>query len=208
MKRTGRRWKTACFLLLGTLLLSSCAYTSQQTPPASSQPDESQEQDKEPAPHEALRDQLISTLNLSRQPKDYIVASDNLDESAGFLVEIVMDDPSLYLAGNGSRILEDTLGDFAYAYLYSGTLSSAQVGRLALEEMQGENPAQAEAPDAEEPDAAAGKKLRTASRAGADSSLKDILYNAGQKIASLSVAWGENGEHSVWLLLVQARDIS
>ena len=135
MKRIGHKLGIACLLLMGALSLSSCA--SPQA--ASSTPDDAAEQEKEPVVHEVLRDQLIATLNLSRQPTDYITVSDSLDESAVFLADIALDDASLYAVSDGSRILENTLGNFTYAYLYDGSLSSAQVGRSALDTLQGKS---------------------------------------------------------------------
>lgn len=201
MKRIGHKLGIACLLLMGALSLSSCTYTLQQAPQAaSSTPDDAAEQEKEPAAHEVLRDQLISTLNLSRQLTDRIVASDSLDESAAFLADIVLDDASLYAVSDGTRILESTLGNFAYAYLYDGSLSSAQVGRLALNTLQGE-PAAVENTEQKQ---AASKIENSSVRADQNCSLSDLLDNNDQKIISLSVVWGENANHSIWLLLVQA----
>ena len=196
MKRIGHKLGIACLLLMGALSLSSCA--SPQA--ASSTPDDAAEQEKEPVVHEVLRDQLIATLNLSRQPTDYITVSDSLDESAVFLADIALDDASLYAVSDGSRILENTLGNFTYAYLYDGSLSSAQVGRSALDTLQGkslstENSQQEQA-------AAMGKNA--AVQTDPDRSLSDHLDEMDQKIGGLSVAWGENTYRSVWVLLVQA----
>ena len=188
MKRIGLRLRIISLLVLGALSLSSCTYTLQEAPqaPASSQESE-EETEEEPAAHEILRDQLIATLNLSRQLTNRIVASDSLDESAAFLADVVLDDASLYAVSDGSRILEDTLGDFAYAYLYDGTLTSAQVGRLALETLQGKAQSSEQKLDAR--------------------SLGQLLDERDQQIASLSVVWGENTNYSIWLLLVQAEEL-
>lgn len=188
MKRIGLRLRIISLLVLGALSLSSCTYTLQEAPqaPASSQESE-EETEEEPAAHEILRDQLISTLNLSRQPRYYIVASDSLDKSAAFLADVVLDDASLYTVSNGSRIMENALGALAYAYLYDGTLTSAQVGRLALETLQGKVQSNGQGRDTDQ-----------------SNSLADSLPD--QHIASLSIVWGENSNHSIWLLLVQVQD--
>ena len=135
MKLTGRRWKMVCLALLGVLLFSSCASSPQGTVQTASA-DSSAEEQTAPGEDETLRDQLISTLNLC-QPQNRIVASDSLDESASFLAGIILENAALYAVSDGSRVLEDMLGDFAYAYLYDGSLSVTQVGRLALETLQG-----------------------------------------------------------------------
>ena len=195
MKRIGLR--------LRIISLFSCTYTLQEAPqaPASSQESE-EETEEEPAAHEILRDQLIATLNLSRQLTNRIVASDSLDESAAFLADVVLDDASLYAVSDGSRILEDTLGNFAYAYLYDGTLTSAQVGRLALETLQGKAQSSEQKLDADQ-----AEKSKTVNRAIQNRSLGQLLDERDQQIASLSVVWGENTNYSIWLLLVQAEEL-
>ena len=184
MKRIGLRFRIISLLVLGALTLSSCAYTLKEDP-TSSQGD-GKDAETEPATHEILRDQLISTLNLSRQPANRVVASDSLDESAAFLADVVLNDASLYAVNNGSRALENTLGDFTYAFLYDGTLTSAQVGRLALETLQAK--VQSDGQGLNETT----KRFMSASVAEND-----------ERIVSLSMAWGENMDHSIWLLLVQ-----
>lgn len=203
MKRIGLRFRIISLLVLGALSLSSCTYTLQEAPqaPASSQESE-EETEEEPAAHEILRDQLIATLNLSRQLTNRIVASDSLDESAAFLADVVLDDASLYAVSDGSRILEDTLGNFAYAYLYDGTLTSAQVGRLALETLQGKAQSSEQKLDADQ-----AEKSKTVNRAIQNRSLGQLLDERDQQIASLSVVWGENTNYSIWLLLVQAEEL-
>ena len=145
---------------------------------------------------------MIATLNLSRQLTNRIVASDSLDESAAFLADVVLDDASLYAVSDGSRILEDTLGNFAYAYLYDGTLTSAQVGRLALETLQGKAQSSEQKLDADQ-----AEKSKTVNRAIQNRSLGQLLDERDQQIASLSVVWGENTNYSIWLLLVQAEEL-
>lgn len=203
MKRIGLRLRIISLLVLGALSLSSCTYTLQEAPQAPASSQESEEETEEPAAHEILRDQLISTLNLSRQLTNRIVASDSLDESAAFLADVVLDDASLYAVSDGSRILEDTLGNFAYAYLYDGTLTSAQVGRLALETLQGKAQSSEQKLDADQ-----AEKSKTVNRAIQNRSLGQLLDERDQQIASLSVVWGENTNHSIWLLLVQAKGLS
>lgn len=196
MKRIGLRLRIISLLVLGALSLSSCTYTLQEAPqaPASSQESE-EETEEEPAAHEILRDQLISTLNLSRQLTNRIVASDSLDESAAFLADVVLDDASLYAVSDGSRILEDTLGDFTYAFLYDGTLTSAQVGRLILETLRGKMES-------------AERGIDTNQENSYESFEEYLKEETDQRIASLSVVWGENTNHSIWLLLVQTKGLS
>ena len=196
MKRIGLRLRIISLLVLGALSLSSCTYTLQEAPqaPASSQESE-EETEEEPAAHEILRDQLISTLNLSRQLTNRIVASDSLDESAAFLADVVLDDASLYAMSDGSRILEDTLGDFTYAFLYDGTLTSAQVGRLILETLRGKMES-------------AERGIDTNQENSYESFEEYLKEETDQRIASLSVVWGENTNHSIWLLLVQTKGLS
>lgn len=196
MKRIGLRLRIISLLVLGALSLSSCTYTLQEAPqaPASSQESE-EETEEEPAAHEILRDQLIATLNLSRQLTNRIVASDSLDESAAFLADVVLDDASLYAVSDGSRILEDTLGDFTYAFLYDGTLTSAQVGRLILETLRGKMES-------------AERGIDTNQENSYESFEEYLKEETDQRIASLSVVWGENTNHSIWLLLVQTKGLS
>lgn len=195
MKRIGLRLRIISLLVLGALSLSSCTYTLQEAPqaPASSQESE-EETEAEPAAHEILRDQLIATLNLSRQLTNRIVASDSLDESAAFLADVVLDDASLYAVSDGSRILEDTLGDFTYAFLYDGTLTSAQVGRLILETLRGKMES-------------AERGIDTNQENSYESFEEYLKEETDQRIASLSVVWGENTNYSIWLLLVQAEEL-
>ena len=200
MKLTGRRWKMVCLVLLGVLLFSSCASSPQGTAQTASA-DSSAEEQTAPGEDETLRDQLISTLNLC-QPQNRVVASDSLDESASFLAGIILENAALYAVSDGSRVLEDMLGDFAYAYLYDGSLSVTQVGRLSLETLQGSTQtSQADKTEDEESSAPASRV-----RAKKSASLNDILSENVQRIVSLSVVRAENENYSIWLLLVQARD--
>ena len=201
MKLTGRRWKMVCLALLGVLLFSSCASSPQGTAQTASA-DSSAEEQIAPGEDETLRDQLISTLNLC-QPQNRVVASDNLDESASFLAGIILENAALYAVSDGSRVLEDMLGDFAYAYLYDGSLSVTQVGRLALETLQGSTQtSQADKTNEDEESSAPASRVRAKKSA----SLNDILSENVQRIVSLSVVRAENENYSIWLLLVQARD--
>ena len=201
MKLTGRRWKMVCLALLGVLLFSSCASSPQGTAQTASA-DSSAEEQIAPGEDETLRDQLISTLNLC-QPQNRVVASDNLDESASFLAGIILENAALYAVSDGSRVLEDMLGDFAYAYLYDGSLSVTQVGRLALETLQGSTQtSQADETNEDEESSAPASRVRAKKNA----SLNDILSENVQRIVSLSVVRAENENYSIWLLLVQAQD--
>ena len=201
MKLTGRRWKMVCLVLLGVLLFSSCASSPQGTAQTASA-DSSAEEQTAPGEDEMLRDQLISTLNLC-QPQNRVVASDNLDESASFLAGIILENAALYAVPDGSRVLEDMLGDFAYAYLYDGSLSVTQVGRLALETLQGSTQT-SQADETNEDEESSAPALRV--RAKKNTSLNDILSENVQRIVSLSVVRAENENYSIWLLLVQAQD--
>ena len=201
MKLTGRRWKMVCLALLGVLLFSSCASSPQGTVQTASA-DSSAKEQVAPGEDETLRDQLISTLNLC-QPQNRVVASDSLDESASFLAGIILENAALYAVSDGSRVLEDMLGDFAYAYLYDGSLSVTQVGRLALETLQGSTQtSQADETNEDEESSAPASRVRAKKSA----SLNDILSENVQRIVSLSVVRAENENYSIWLLLVQARD--
>ena len=201
MKLTGRRWKMVCLALLGVLLFSSCASSPQGTAQTASA-DSSAEEQTAPGEDEMLRDQLISTLNLC-QPQNRVVASDNLDESASFLAGIILENAALYAVSDGSRVLEDMLGDFAYAYLYDGSLSVTQVGRLALEILQGSTQtSQSDKTNEDEESSAPASRVRAKKSA----SLNDILSENVQRIVSLSVVRAENENYSIWLLLVQAQD--
>lgn len=201
MKLTGRRRKMVCLALLGVLLFSSCASSPQGTAQTASA-DSSAEEQIAPGEDETLRDQLISTLNLC-QPQNRVVASDNLDESASFLAGIILENAALYAVSDGSRVLEDMLGDFAYAYLYDGSLSVTQVGRLALETLQGSTQtSQSDKTNEDEESSAPASRVRAKKSA----SLNDILSENVQRIVSLSVVRAENENYSIWLLLVQARD--
>lgn len=201
MKLTGRRWKMVCLALLGVLLFSSCASSPQGTAQTASA-DSSAKEQVAPGEDETLRDQLISTLNLC-QPQNRVVASDNLDESASFLAGIILENAALYAVSDGSRVLEDMLGDFAYAYLYDGSLSVTQVGRLALETLQGSTQtSQADETNEDEESSAPASRVRAKKSA----SLNDILSENVQRIVSLSVVRAENENYSIWLLLVQAQD--
>ena len=201
MKLTGRRWKMVCLALLGVLLFSSCASSPQGTAQTASV-DSSSEEQIAPGEDETLRDQLISTLNLC-QPQNRVVASDNLDESASFLAGIILENAALYAVSDGSRVLEDMLGDFAYAYLYDGSLSVTQVGRLALETLQGSTQTSQEGKTNEDEESSA---PASRVRAKKSASLNDILSENVQRIVSLSVVRAENENYSIWLLLVQAQD--
>ena len=201
MKLTGRRWKMVCLALLGVLLFSSCASSPQGTAQTASA-DSSAKEQVAPGEDETLRDQLISTLNLC-QPQNRVVASDSLDESASFLAGIILENAALYAVSDGSRVLEDMLGDFAYAYLYDGSLSVTQVGRLALETLQGSTQtSQADETNEDEESSAPASRVRAKKSA----SLNDILSENVQRIVSLSVVRAENENYSIWLLLVQAQD--
>ena len=201
MKLTGRRWKMVCLALLGVLLFSSCASSPQGTAQTASA-DSSAEEQIAPGEDETLRDQLISTLNLC-QPQNRVVASDSLDESASFLAGIILENAALYAVSDGSRVLEDMLGDFAYAYLYDGSLSVTQVGRLALETLQGSTQtSQSDKTNEDEESSAPASRVRAKKSA----SLNDILSENVQRIVSLSVVRAENENYSIWLLLVQAQD--
>ena len=201
MKLTGRRWKMVCLALLGMLLFSSCASSPQGTVQTASA-DSSAEEQIAPGEDETLRDQLISTLNLC-QPQNRVVASDSLDESASFLAGIILENAALYAVSDGSRVLEDMLGDFAYAYLYDGSLSVTQVGRLALETLQGSTQtSQSDKTNEDEESSAPASRVRAKKSA----SLNDILSENVQRIVSLSVVRAENENYSIWLLLVQAQD--
>ena len=201
MKLTGRRWKMVCLALLGVLLFSSCASSPQGTVQTASA-DSSAKEQVAPGEDETLRDQLISTLNLC-QPQNRVVASDSLDESASFLAGIILENAALYAVSDGSRVLEDMLGDFAYAYLYDGSLSVTQVGRLALETLQGSTQtSQADETNEDEESSAPASRVRAKKSA----SLNDILSENVQRIVSLSVVRAENENYSIWLLLVQAQD--
>ena len=201
MKLTGRRWKMVCLALLGVLLFSSCASSPQGTAQTASA-DSSAKEQVAPGEDETLRDQLISTLNLC-QPQNRVVASDSLDESASFLAGIILENAALYAVSDGSRVLEDMLGDFAYAYLYDGSLSVTQVGRLALETLQGSTQtSQADETNEDEESSAPASRVRAKKSA----SLNDILSENVQRIVSLSVVRAENENYSIWLLLVQTRD--
>ena len=190
-----------CLALLGVLLFSSCASSPQGTAQTASA-DSSAEEQIAPGEDETLRDQLISTLNLC-QPQNRVVASDNLDESASFLAGIILENAALYAVPDGSRVLEDMLGDFAYAYLYDGSLSVTQVGRLALETLQGSTQtSQSDKTNEDEESSAPASRVRAKKNA----SLNDILSENVQRIVSLSVVRAENENYSIWLLLVQARD--
>ena len=145
---------------------------------------------------------MISTLNLC-QPQNRVVASDNLDESASFLAGIILENAALYAVSDGSRVLEDMLGDFTYAYLYDGSLSVTQVGRLALETLQGSTQtSQSDKTNEDEESSAPASRVRAKKSA----SLNDILSENVQRIVSLSVVRAENENYSIWLLLVQTRD--
>ena len=203
MKLTGRRRKMVCLALLGVLLFSSCASSPQGTAQTASA-DSSAEEQTAPGEDETLRDQLISTLNLC-QPQNRVVASDNLDESesASFLAGIILENAALYAVSDGSRVLEDMLGDFAYAYLYDGSLSVTQVGRLALETLQGSTQtSQADETNEDEESSAPASRVRAKKSA----SLNDILSENVQRIVSLSVVRAANENYSIWLLLVQAQN--
>ena len=201
MKLTGRRWKMVCLALLGVLLFSSCASSPQGTVQTASA-DSSAKEQVAPGEDETLRDQLISTLNLC-QPQNRVVASDSLDESASFLAGIILENAALYAVSDGSRVLEDMLGDFAYAYLYDGSLSVTQVGRLALETLQGSTQtSQSDKTNEDEESSAPASRVRAKKNA----SLNDILSENVQRIVSLSVVRAENENYSIWLLLVQTRD--
>ena len=201
MKLTGCRWNMICLALLGVLLFSSCASSPQGTAQTASA-DSSAEEQTAPGEDETLRDQSISTLNLC-QPQNRVVASDSLDESASFLAGIILENSALYAVSDGSRVLEDMLGDFAYAYLYDGSLSVTQVGRLALETLQGSTQtSQAGETNEDEESSAPASRVRAKKNA----SLNDILTENVQRIVSLSVVRAENENYSIWLLLVQARN--
>ena len=190
-----------CLALLGVLLFSSCASSPQGTVQTASA-DSSAKEQVAPGEDETLRDQLISTLNLC-QPQNHVVASDSLDESASFLAGIILENAALYAVSDGSRVLEDMLGDFAYAYLYDGSLSVTQVGRLALETLQGSTQtSQADETNEDEESSAPASRVRAKKSA----SLNDILSENVQRIVSLSVVRAENENYSIWLLLVQAQD--
>ena len=201
MKLTGCRWNMICLALLGVLLFSSCASSPQGTVQTASA-DSSAEEQIAPGEDETLRDQLISTLNLC-QPQNRVVASDSLDESASFLAGIILENAALYAVSDGSRVLEDMLGDFTYAYLYDGSLSVTQVGRLALETLQGSTQT-SQADETNEDEESSAPALRV--RAKKNTSLNDILSENVQRIVSLSVVRAENENYSIWLLLVQAQD--
>ena len=114
-----------------------------------------------------------------------------------------MENAALYAVSDGSRVLEDMLGDFAYAYLYDGSLSVTQVGRLALETLQGSTQtSQADETNEDEESSAPASRVRAKKSA----SLNDILSENVQRIVSLSVVRAENENYSIWLLLVQAQD--
>ena len=131
------------------------------------------------------------------------MASDSLDESASFLAGIILENAALYAVSDGSRVLEDMLGDFAYAYLYDGSLSVTQVGRLALETLQGSTQtSQSDKTNEDEESSAPASRVRAKKSA----SLNDILSENVQRIVSLSVVRAENENYSIWLLLVQAQD--
>ena len=201
MKLTGRRWKMVCLALLGVLLFSSCASSPQGTAQTASA-DSSAEEQTAPGEDEMLRDQLISTLNLC-QPQNRVVASDSLDESASFLAGIILENAALYAVSDGSRVLEDMLGGFTYAYLYDGSLSVTQVGRLALETLQGSaQTSQSDKTNEDEESSTPASRVRAKKSA----SLNDILSENVQRIVSLSVVRAENENYSIWLLLVQAQD--
>ena len=191
MRSTGRKTRLICFAMLGALLFSGCDAAAQQSqlPAEARLMLESLETAEEEEPvleaHETLRNQLISTLNLSRTSEQRITSSWSLDSSADFLLDIVLQNPVNYYTDEGEYALTQFLGDptnedtrysvYSYAFIYDGSFSSAQMAAIALELLS-------------------------------HSYFTEYLSDIDQYISNLSVVHGGSGELSAWLILVQTVD--
>ena len=176
--------------------------------------------------HEQLRNDLIALLNVERAADEQITSDDSLDSVAEFAAGVVLANPGAYpvtdglsepltnlLAGTaeepaspavqkraadpaeedaGEAETPDTQPDedvgptgyetgFVRAYLYDGSLSTVQIGDMVISDLHSLN-----------------RKL--------DYFIENGDGSNNRMIASLSVARLEEGEQSVWLVLVKLKE--
>ena len=170
--------------------------------------------------HEQLRNDLIALLNVERPADEQITSDGSLDSVAEFAAGVVLANPGAYPVTDGTEepaspavqkraadpaeedadeaetpdtqpdepekaIVKSYETGFVRAYLYDGSLSTVQIGDMVISDLH-----------------TLKKDLETlpyridAENAGA----------ANLLIASLSVAHVEEGEQSVWLVLVKLKE--
>ena len=211
------------------LLLSGCSNGEAAPDPASQVPVEIIEA------HEQLRNDLIALLNVERPADEQITSDGSLDSVAEFAAGVVLANPGAYPVTDGlsepltnllagtteesaspaaqKRIADpaeedadetetpDTQPDesekaivksyetgFVRAYLYDGSLSTVQFGDMVISDLH-----------------TLKKDLETLPERLEEYGIEnDGTYN--RIIASLSVAHVEEGEQSVWLVLVKLKE--
>ena len=142
MNCSGSRKPFVCILLAGmlsTAFLNGCSFTSQPTDTDSQLAEGYSLEAEESAPTkgEVLRDQLISVLNLDRALDNRIISSTSVDDAASLLIQIILEDPEVYLETEEGRLyLQSMLGSTSFAYLYDGSGSSAQAASKALKDLK------------------------------------------------------------------------
>ena len=181
--------------------------------------------------HEQLRNNLIALLNVERAADEQITSDDSLDSVAEFAAGVVLANPGAYpvtdglsepltnlLAGTAEEetpapapagkqraadpaeedadeaetpgtqpdepekaIVKSYETGFVRAYLYEGSLSTVQIGDMVISDLHSLN-----------------RKL--------DYFIENGDGSNNRMIASLSVAHVEEGEQSVWLVLVKLKE--
>ena len=181
--------------------------------------------------HEQLRNDLIALLNVERAADEQITSDDSLDSVAEFAAGVVLANPGAYpvtdglsepltnlLAGTAEEetpapapagkqraadpaeedadeaetpdtqldesekaIVKSYETGFVRAYLYDGSLSTVQIGDMVISDLHSLN-----------------RKL--------DYFIENGDGSNNRMIASLSVAHVEEGEQSVWLVLVKLKE--
>lgn len=137
---------------------------------------------------EQLRNQLIAMLNLSRDADKHVSSSTALDEAVAFCMEVVLQNPQTYIfdTQNGIQSMKDALGEYAYLYVYDGTLAYGNVARQALEDIRKDEDEINE------------------SNASSGSSGGEKIYI---QLANISAMYGEGDLGAVWVILAKYVDI-
>lgn len=166
-----------------SVLLGGCGYTmvpNEYLLQSNEQPvtDQEEEEEEESAltEGEKLRNQLIAMLNLTRGAEERIASSTALDEAVAFCVEVVLEDPQTYILDTQSGVQSMQNILGLHAYLY------VYDGTLAYGQVAGQ----------------ALGDIR--------SDENTMINEEFKKITSIGVAYGEEAEGAVWVILVKYAD--